>query len=226
MRSAFHAWLCFRLHQAKLRHAARVLITRECKMIVHEKFHLWLDSSGRSKIEARALAAQVAEKNQKAIRIWMRIVNRSSSMAFRLWSQRRERKNKTKAGTEKLNAYLKHRLKCKVFCCLQTYIRANTNLRARLGRVVSSLQGLLWFAPRALSGARVRLIMRSWRTFIIDKKYDRKLCDDIITDWHRNIKTRVFIAMFDHVANSKQARIQQRHVGASGDLVNEQECST
>ena len=237
MRSAFHAWMCFRLHQAKLRYAARVLITREYKMILYEQFRLWLDSAVRSKNEARALAAQVAQNNHKAIRIWMRILNRSGSTAFRLWSQLCERKNKMKAGTEKLHAHLNHRLKCRVLGCWQTYVRANTNLRARLGRVVNCLQGLSgWFVTRALCGGRVRLIMRSWRTFIVDKKYDRKLCDDVIAEWHRNIKTRVFIAMFDYVANSKQARIQQHRAGpaaiealkraASGDPVGEQEGST
>ena len=213
MRSAFQAWLAFRLHQVKLRHAARLLITRACKMVVQEKFLLWLENSARSKIEARALLVQNAHLHQKATRIWTRIVTRNSGMAFRLWAHLCEQKQHMKVAAENLHALFIYRLKLDTFDSLQAYVRKESNLRARLGRVISCLDTLS-FAPRGLCGDRLRLIMRSWRKFIVDKKYDRQMRDDIVAEWLRNIKTRVFIAMLDHVAHSKQAKMQRQQVEA------------
>jgi hypothetical protein len=222
MRSALQAWMDFRLYHARLRHAARMLITRARKVVVHEKFQLWLDSS-RCKTEARALVAQDALIHQQATRICMRMVHRHGGKAFSLWAQLCERNNQGKAAAENLYAHFIYRLKSKAFGYFQAYLHTESNLRARLGRVINSLDRLS-FAPRSLCGVRVRLIMRSWRTFIVDKKYDRQMRDEIIAEWHRNIKVRVFIAMFDHVAHSKQAKMQGRHVEGSAHLENEEGC--
>jgi hypothetical protein len=222
MRSALQAWMDFRLYHARLRHAARMLITRARKVVVHDKFQLWLDSS-RCKTEARALVAQDALIHQQATRICMRMVHRHGGKAFSLWAQLCERNNQGKAAAENLYAHFIYRLKSKAFGYFQAYLHTESNLRARLGRVINSLDRLS-FAPRSLCGGRVRLIMRSWRTFIVDKKYDRQMRNEIIAEWHRNIKIRVFIAMFDHVAHSKQAKMQGRHVEGSAHLENEEGC--
>ncbi len=139
----------------------------------------------------------------------MRMVHRHSGKAFSLWAQLCERNNQGKAAAENIYAHFIYRLKSKAFGYFQTYLHTESNLRARLGRVINSLDSLS-FAPRSLCGGRVRLIMRSWRTFIVDKKYDRQMRDEIIAEWHRNIKIRVFIAMFDHVAHSKQRERRER----------------
>ncbi len=222
MRSALQAWMNFRLYHAKLRHTVRMLITRAHKVVVHEKFQLWLDSS-RCKTEARALVAQDALIHRQAARICMRMVHRNSGKTFSLWAQLCEQNNQGKAAAENLYVHFIYRLKFKAFRYFQTYIHTESNLRTRLGRVINSLDSLS-FAPRSLCGSRVHLIMRSWRTFIVDKNYERQMRNEIIAEWHRNIKIRVFIAMFDHVAHSKQAKMQRRHVEESALLENEEEC--
>jgi hypothetical protein len=93
------------------------------------------------------------------------------------------------------------------------------NLRARLGRVVSSLS-FLSISRARLVPKRIREIVLSWRELITHKAQVKLAADRLVEEWLHITKTRGFIAFLDNVALSKQHQMQ---TGASSRLPGQSE---
>jgi len=204
----FQDWVTFRFRQAKMRKIVRMLMTRARQAVVYQHFHKWLRSRTQEK--------GAGEKNQLIVKRSLHMLQRNESRSVLIvlehWHKVCAHYQQIHSMSERIHTIFIARLQRNILSIWHDFAHAQANLRSRLGRVAHRLGGMS-FTRQRLGTERVLRIVRAWRDWITQKKAQTENANRLIAEWHFITKTRVFIMLLDHVADSKQHKIRD---GLSG----------
>ena len=173
------------------------------RIVVRLVMNIWKHGVEVSKAE------RAEEKRQHYImsKFVYRMLHKRLSSAVGQWYRVVQGVTQLRIASNRMRTRLRCRNVTKHFDAWQQYRGSTMRLHTSLGRSMRSLRNLSFIRGLLVPG-RVRLIIRSWRDCILQKKHREEGTNLVLAHWNLHIKTKILSAMHDNAMASRHCRFR------------------